>query len=256
MQEFTLKEIADRNGVSKSIVKGYAGRHGIKPVDTSGTTYKYPADLMTIIAEKYGEPVHSKKLFDDAMKNTESKHTDAPVKQVAALTKRVNQLIDYAGWWSELDDQRMVPVYFYRFILSDKSVQNDKRAVKIMAYFGGFSLDPKNDRLRDAVASGAFKSLVNWIYNMMRKPADVYQSIYRWNKFSNDGKVRSIEILDDRLSKNYESYRDFNNGSNQGAGGKPLANKKAESATGSNEPNTERCNSALLASDKDKEMEM
>lgn len=249
MQTFTLKQIADRNGVSKSTVKAYASRNGYKPVDTTGSAYKYPADLMAVITEKYGEPANSKKLFNQAVANAKSVRDDA-------LVKRVDQLIDYAGWWSELDDQRMVPVYFYRFILSDKSVQNDKRAVKIMAYFGGFSLDPKNDRLRDAVASGAFKSLVNWIYNMMRKPTDVYQSIYRWNKFSNDGKVRSIEILDDKLSKNYANYRAFNTGSNQGAGGSPLAVKKAESATSSEEPDAERCNSALLANQKKKGMEV
>ena len=116
MQTFTLKQIADRNGVSKSTVKGYAERNGYKPVDSTGTAYRYPADLMAVITEKYGEPANSKKLFNQAVANAKSVRDDA-------LVKRVDQLIDYAGWWSELDDQRMVPVYFYRFILSDKSVQ-------------------------------------------------------------------------------------------------------------------------------------
>lgn len=249
MQEFTLKEIADRNGVSKSTVKAYTLRHGIKPVDTSGSAYKYPEDLMTIIADKYAEPANSKKLFDDAIANTESKHTDAPVKQVDALTKRVDQLIDFASWWAQLDDQRMVPMYFYRFILRDKAIRTDKRTTKIMAYFGDFSLDPRNKQLRDAVTSGTFRSFVGWVYKMLWKPTDIYMAIQKWNKFSSDGKTRFVQILDDKLSKHYENYCDFKTG---GAGGRPLAEIKADSATGSDEPDGARCKSALLAPSKDK----
>lgn len=253
MQTFTLKEIADRNGVSKSVVKGYAGRNGYKPVDTTGTAYRYPADLMAVIAEKYGEPANSKKLFDEAVANTESKQDDTVAKRVDGLTERVDQLIDFASWWTQLDDQRTVPVYFYRFVLTDKSIRNDKRAVKIMAYFGDFSLNPNNNHLHDAVTDGAFKSLVTWVYNMLRKPSDVYQSIQRWNKFSTSGKQHFVKYLDDRLSKNYKSYRDFESG---GSGGVKPHVKKADSASGSTEPVAERCKSALLASQNDKEMEV
>lgn len=253
MQTFTLKEIADRNGVSKSVVKGYAGRNGYKPVDTTGTAYRYPADLMAVIAEKYGEPANSKKLFDEAVANTESKQDDTVAKRVDGLTERVDQLIDFASWWAQLDDQRTVPVYFYRFILDDKSIRNDKRTIKIVAYFGNFSLNPKNARLRDAVANGAFKSLVRWVYTMLWKPADIYQSIQRWNKFSSSGKQHFVKYLDDRLSKNYKSYRDFKSGGS--GGGKPHA-KKADSAPGSSEPVATRCKSALLASQEDEEKEV
>lgn len=246
MQTFTLKQIADRNGISKSTVKGYAERNGYKPVDTAGTAYRYPADLMAVITEKYGELANSKKLFNQAVANAKSVRDDA-------LVKRIDQLIDFASWWAQLDDQRTVPVYFYRFILDDKSIRNDKRTIKIVAYFGNFSLNPKNARLRDAVANGAFKSLVRWVYTMLWKPADIYQSIQRWNKFSSSGKQHFVKYLDDRLSKNYKSYRDFKSGGS--GGGKPHA-KKADSAPGSSEPVATRCKSALLANQKKKEKEV
>ena len=81
MQGFTLKEIADRNGVSKSTVKAYTLRHGIKPIDTSGNTYLYPEDLMEIIAKKYAEPAHSAELFKQAEDSIEITNLEKRVPQ-------------------------------------------------------------------------------------------------------------------------------------------------------------------------------
>lgn len=248
-QMFTLKEIADRNGVSKSVVKGYASRNGYKPVDTSGTTYKYPADLMAAIAEKYGEPANSKKLFNDAVENANSKQNDA-------LAERIDQLIDYAGWWAELDDQRIVPVDVYRYLLGSKIVRNDKESIKLLSFFGGFSLNPMNHRLKHAVNDGIFKFFASRLHHITKEPADEYVLLARWHKYSDKDKHLVAKLLDESLSKKFKSYRDFKADSFQGAGGSPLANKKADSASGSREPGKERSTSALLAPSKDKEMEV
>ena len=256
MQTFTLKEIADRNGVSKSTVKAYAGRNGYKPVDTTGTAYKYPADLMTVIAEKYGESANSKKLFNEAVANVESKQDDTVAKQIGGLTERVDQLIDFASWWAQLDDQRMVPVYFYRFVFDDAAIRANKRTAKIVAYFGSFSLNPTNKQLRNAVTTGAFKSLVKWVYVMLWKPADIYEAIRKWNKFNRAGKTRFVQILDNKLSKYYESYREFKPSVSGGTGGGKPLDENADSAPGSSEPGAERCKTALLAPTKNKEMEV
>lgn len=253
MQTFTLKQIADRNGVSKSTVKAYASRNGYKPVDTTGNAYKYPADLMAVITEKYGEPANSKKLFSEAVANAESKHADAPAKQVDALTKRVDQLIDFAGWWAELDDQRIVPVDVYRYILGSKIVRTDKESIKLLSYFGGFSLNPMNNRLKRAVTNGTFNYFAHRLHHITKDPANEYVLLARWHKYSDKNKHLVVKLLDESLSKKFKSYREFKSG---GSGGRPLDDKKAESATGSEEPVAERCNSALLASQNDKEMEV
>lgn len=249
MQTFTLKEIADRNGVSKSTVKAYAGRNGYKPVDTTGTAYRYPADLMDVISQKYGEQANSKKLFDDAVANAES-------KQDGTLAEQIDQLIDYASWWSELDDQRIVPVDVYRYILGSKTVRNDEKSIKLLSFFGGFSLNPTNRRLKRAVSDGTFKFFAYRLRHITKEPADEYVLLARWHKYSDNNKHLVVQLLDKSLSKKFKTYRDFKADSFQGAGGSPLAVKKAESATGSEEPDAERCNSALLANQKKKGMEV
>lgn len=249
MQEFTLREIAERAGVSKSTVKAYTLRHGIKPVDTSGNTYLYPEDLMEIIAEKYAEPANSAKLFKQAEDSIE----------ITNLKKQVAQLIDYAGWWSELDDQRLVPVYVYRYMLTNKAVQTDEKAIKLLKYFGSFSLDPTNEKLKQAVKHGEFEYFVWMIYRCMKRPADMYVMINRWNKYSDDNKHLLVKYVDSNMSKKYKSYHDFKTGSSsgsQGSGAPALEKEKLISATGSDEPKAKRCKSALLAGKKDKEMEM
>ena len=249
LQTFTLKEIADRNGVSKSVVKGYASRNGYKPVDTTGTAYRYPADLMAVITEKYGEPAHSKKLFDEAVANAESKQDDA-------LTERIDQLIDYAGWWSELDDQRIVPVDVYRYMLGSKVVRNDKESIKLLSYFGGFSLNPANLRLKHTVTNGAFNYFAHRLHHITKEPANEYVLLARWHKYSDKNKHVVVQLLDESLSKKFKSYREFKADRFGGSGGVKPHVKKADSASGSTEPVAERCKSALLASQNDKEMEV
>lgn len=249
MQGFTLKEIADRNGVSKSTVKAYTLRHGIKPIDTSGNTYLYPEDLMTIIADKYAEPANSAKLFKQATDSAE----------LTNLEKRVVQLKDYMSWWSKLDDQRLVPVYIYRYMFGNKAVKCDEKAIKLLEYFGNFSLEPANEKLKRAVECGEFEQFAWTVYRCMKRPADMYVMVTRWNKYSNDNKHLLVEYVDNSLSKKYKSYREFKTGSSsgsQGAGGSPLAKTKAISATGSGEPDATRCKTALLAGKENKEMEM
>lgn len=249
LQTFTLKEIADRNGVSKSVVKGYAARNGYKPVDTTGTAYKYPADLMAVITEKYGEPANSKKLFDEAVANTESKQNDA-------LVERIDQLIDYAGWWAELDDQRIVPVDVYRYVLGSATVRNDAESIKLLSFFGGFSLNPTNQRLARAVSDGAFKFFAQRLHHITKEPANEYVLLARWHNYSDKNKHVVVQLLDKSLSKKFESYREFKADSFRGPGGGKPHVKKADSASGSTEPVAERCKSALLANQKKKGMEV
>ena len=64
LQGFTLKQIADRNHISKSTVKSFAATHGFKPIDKSGNAYIYSDELMAVVTEKYGEPANSAKLFN------------------------------------------------------------------------------------------------------------------------------------------------------------------------------------------------
>lgn len=245
-----MREIAEHNGVSKSTVKAYALRHGIKPVDTSGNAYLYPEDLMEIIADKYAEPAHSAELFKQAENSAE----------LTNLEKRVAQLTEYVGWWSELDDQRLVPLYIYRLMFNSKAVRTEPGTVKLMTYFGRFSLNPANDQLKLAVGNGAFNYFVRRLHHITKEPADGYALLSRWNKYSDKNKHIVIQLLDESLSKKFKSYHDFktgsSSGSNQGAGGSPLAIEKAISATGSRESDATRCKNALLADKKNKEMEM
>ena len=165
----------------------------------------------------------------------------------------------YASWWSELDDQRLVPVYVYRYMFNTKAVKRDEKAIKLLEYFGNFSLDPTNEKLKRAVEHGEFEQFAWTIYRCMKQPTDMYVMVTRWNKYSDDNKHLLVKYVDNSLSKKYKNYRDFKTGSSsgsQGAGAVALAKTKADSATGSREPNAKRCKSALLAHKQDKEMEM
>ena len=144
-------------------------------------------------------------------------------------------------------------------MFNSKAVKHDEKAIKLLKYFGNFSLDPANEKLKRAVEDGEFEYFAWIIYRVMKKPADMYVMINRWNKYSDDNKHLLVKYVDNNMSKKCESYRDFKTGSSsgsQGSGAGALEKEKAISATGSDEPDAKRCKSALLAGKKDKEMEM
>lgn len=243
LQGFTLKQIADRNRVSKSTVKSFAATHGFKPIDKSGNAYIYSADLMAVVAEKYGESANSAKLFSDAVSATENNGIDE-------LKQQVDQLSEFASWWPDFDDQKLVSVYVYRYILSSKVVRTDKESVRILQFFGGFSLNPSNEKLEQAVENGSFKFFVWRFSRLLNRPADDYAMISHWSKCSDNEKHSIVRNLDNALSKNYRGYREFSTGSGvQGAGAKTPADSADCSSTSENSE-TGRCKTALLADSK------
>lgn len=250
VQGFTLKQIADSNHVSKSTVKSFAATRGFKPIGKSGNAYIYSDELMATVAEKYGEPANSAKLFSNAVSATEN-------DGINELKQQVNQLSDFASWWAELADQQLVPVYVYRYILKSKIIQDDECSEKILQYFGGFSLNPSNKKLEQAVTDGAFEFFVWRFHRLMNRPANAYLMISRWAKCSNADKHSIVQKLDNALSKNYRGYRDFSIGSigsggDQGAGVKTPANS-ADCSSGSESSDSGRCTTALLADSKSTE---
>ncbi len=249
-QGFTLRQIADRNHVSKSTIKSFAASHGFKPIDKSGNAYIYSDDLMATVAEKYGEPANSAKLFSQAMSANENNSIDE-------LKQQVDQLSNFASWWAELADQQLVPVYVYRYILKSKIIQDDECSEKILQYFGGFSLNPSNKKLEQAVTDGAFEFFVWRFHRLMNRPANAYLMISRWAKCSNADKHSIVQKLDNALSKNYRGYRDFSIGSTgsggvQGAGVEAPANS-ADFSSDSENSESGRCKTALLADDEKSE---
>ena len=246
VQGFTLKQIADSNHVSKSTIKSFAAPHGFKPIDKSGNAYIYSADLMAVVAEKYGEPANSAKLFSRAMSATENNGIDE-------LKQQVDQLSNFASWWAELADQQLVPMYVYRYIFNSKIIRNDKCSVKILQFFGGFSLNPANEKLEQAVNNGAFEFLAWRFYRLLGRPANAYVMISNWGKCSDADKHSIVQKLDNALIKNYSAYRELRTGSDvQGAGVKTPANS-ADSSSGSENSESGRCKTALLADTKSTE---
>lgn len=250
MQGFTLKQIADRNRVSKSTIKSFAASHGFKPIDKSGNTYIYSDDLMATVAEKYGERANSANLFNQAVSATENNEIDE-------LKQQVDQLSDFASWWAELNDQQLVPMYVYRYVFKSKIIRKDECSVKILQFFGGFSLNPANEKLEHAVIDGAFEFFAWRFHRLMNRPANAYVLISRWGKCSDADKHSIVQKLDNALSKNYKAYREFSTGSTssdvaQGAGVKTPANS-AVSSSSSDNSEMERCKTALLADTKSTE---
>ena len=249
LQGFTLKQIADRNRVSKSTVKSFAAAHGFKPIDKSGNAYVYSDELMAVVAQKYGEPANSAKLFNQAVSVAESNGIDE-------LKKQVDQLSSFASWWAELADQQLVPMYVYRYIFKSKIIQDDKCSEKILRFFGGFSLNPANKKLERAVNDGTFEFFVWRFHRLMNRPANAYVMISGWGKCSDALKRSIVQKLDNALSKNYKTYRDFRTGSTgsdvQGAGVITPANS-AGSSSGSENSESGRCKTALLADSKSEE---
>ena len=250
VQGFTLKQIADSNHVSKSTIKSFAATHGFKPIDKSGNAYIYSADLMAVVAEKYGEPANSAKLFSRAMSATENNGIDE-------LKQQVDQLSNFASWWAELADQQLVPMYVYRYIFNSKIIRNDKCSVKILQFFGGFSLNPANEKLEQAVNNGAFEFLAWRFYRLLGRPANAYVMISNWGKCSDGKKHSIIHDLDNALAKNYKAYRELKIGSTgsdvKGAGVKTPAKTSADSSSSSDNSEMERCKTALLADTKSTE---
>ena len=253
LQGFTLKQIADSNHVSKSTIKSFAAGHGFKPIGKSGNAYIYSDDLMAVVAEKYGEPANSAKLFNQAVSASEN----ADIKTNNELKKQVSQLRNFAIWWAELDDQRLVPVYIYRYIFNSKIIRNDKCSVKILQFFGGFSLNPANEKLEQAVNNGAFEFLAWRFYRLLGRPANAYVMISNWGKCSDGKKHSIIHDLDNALAKNYKAYRELKIGSTgsdvKGAGVKTPAKTSADSSSSSDNSEMERCKTALLADTKSTE---
>lgn len=250
-QGFTLRQIADRNHVSKSTIKSFAASHGFKPIDKSGNAYIYSDDLMATVAEKYGEPANSAKLFSQAMSANENNSIDE-------LKQQVDQLSNFASWWAELADQQLVPVYVYRYILKSKIVRNEKSSRRILRFFGGFSLNPANKKLEQAVNNGAFEFLVWRFYRIMNRPADAYVMISRWAKSSDADKRSIVQKLDKALSRNYKTYRELKTGSTgsddvKGAGVKTPAKTSADCSSSSESSDSGRCKTALLADSKSAE---
>lgn len=248
-QGFTLKQIADRNHVSKSTIKSFAASHGFKPIDKSGNTYIYSDELMAVATEKYGEPANSTKLFNQAVKNADS-------KQVEALSQQVNRLVEFAGWWADFDDQKLVSAYVYRYIFSSKVVRADKGSARILQFFGGFSLNPANKKMEQAVKSGSFKFFVWRFSRLLNRPGDDYVMISRWSKCSDNEKHSIVRNLDNVLAKNYGDYcklrTDLTSSDVQGAGVKTPANS-AGSSSSSESSDSGRCKTALLADEKSTE---
>ena len=250
LQGFTLKQIADSNHVSKSTVKSFAAAHGFKPIDKSGNAYIYSADLMATVTEKYGEPANSAKLFNQAVSATENNGIDE-------LKQQVDQLSNFASWWAELADQQLVPMYVYRYIFKSKIIRKDECSVKILQFFGGFSLNPANEKLEHAVNDGTFEFFVWRFHRLMNRPANAYVMISRWGKCSDADKHLIVQKLDNALSKNYRGYRDFStdsigSGDVKGAGVKTPANS-AGSSSSSESSDSGRCTTALLADSKSTE---
>ena len=253
LQGFTLKQIADSNHVSKSTIKSFAATHGFKPIGKSGNAYIYSDDLMAVVAEKYGEPANSAKLFDQAVSASEN----ADIKTNNELKKQVSQLRNFAIWWAELDDQRLVPVYIYRYIFNSKIIRKDECSVKIMQFFGAFSLNPANEKLEHAVNNGTFEFFVWRFYRLLGRPSNAYVMISNWGKCSDGKKHSIIHDLDNALAKNYKTYRNFQTGSTdsggvQGAGVKTPAISAGSSST-SDDSEVGRCKTALLADKKSTE---
>ena len=249
VQGFTLKQIADRNHVSKSTVKSFAATHGFKPIDKSGNAYIYSADLMAVVAEKYGEPANSAKLFNQAVSATNN-------GDISGLKKQVDQLSDFVGWWADLDDQKLVSVYVYRYIFNSKIIRFDSDSIKILRFFGDFSLNPQNRKMEQAVKSGAFKYFAWRFYRILSRPANEYVMMSRWSKRSDDDKHAIVRQLGRDLSRNYKAYRELKTGSTgfdvKGAGVKTPANS-AGSSSSSESSDSGRCKSALLADSKKSE---
>lgn len=250
VQGFTLKQIADSNRVSKSTVKSFAATHGFKPIGKSGNAYIYSDELMAVVAQKYGEPANSAKLFNQAVSATENTDTESDNE----LKKQVDQLSEFASWWAELDDQRIVPVYVYRYIFKSKIIRKDECSVKILQFFGGFSLNPANEKLERAVNNGTFEFFAWRFYRLMGRPANAYVMISNWGKCSDGKKHSIIHDLDNALANNYKTYRNFQTGSGgvQGAGVKTPA-ISAGSSSSSDNSEMERCKTALLADSKSAE---
>lgn len=250
LQGFTLKQIADSNHVSKSTVKSFAASHGFKPIDKSGNAYIYSDELMAVVTEKYGETANSAKLFSNAVSATESNDIDE-------LKQQVDQLSIFASWWAELNDQQLVPMYVYRYIFKSKIIQDDKCSERIMRFFGGFSLNPANEKLEHAVNDGAFEFFTWRFHRLMNRPANAYALISRWGKCSDADKHSIVQKLDNALAKNYSNYRELKTGSTgsggvQGAGVEAPANS-ADFSSDSENSESGRCKTALLADSKKSE---
>ena len=247
LQGFTLQQIADRNHISKSTVKSFAATHGFKPIDKSGNAYIYSDELMAVVTEKYGEPANSAKLFNQAVSATNN-------GDISGLKKQVDQLSDFVGWWADLDDQKLVSVYVYRYIFNSKIIRFDSDSIKILRFFGDFSLNPQNRKMEQAVKSGAFKYFAWRFYRILSRPANEYVMMSRWSKRSDDDKHAIVRQLGRDLSRNYKAYRELKIGSDdvQGAGAKTPA-ISAGSSSSSESSDSGRCKTALLADDEKSE---